>query len=212
VIVDLGGGLDDDAPSPTVGPDRVTSAPLRALLSGLLTKGVWATDPAAMDLDGFMASITRPVALSGPLAADPELNLAIISDEYLNLSLRLGYHFNVIDCYLGQATNDNYIYFRFAGGVTELARRSRRATLLKKILERYDFVVEGEGDLVIGRIKKIPTEELVERLRMIGRLIGFTRQLDVYLRDDGLVEQCLEAFMEGRSYAGEPEWRQQEER
>jgi pyruvate,water dikinase len=73
-------------------------------------------------------------------------------------------------------------------------------------------VVEGEGDLVIGRIKKIPTEELVERLRMIGRLIGFTRQLDVYLRDDGLVEQCLEAFMEGRSYAGEPEWRQQEER
>jgi len=93
---------------------------------------------------------------------------------------------------------DNFIYFRFAGGVTETARRSRRAELLRKILERYDFVVELKGDLVIGRIKKISSGDMVERLGMIGRLIGFTRQLDIFLKNDSLVEQCVQSFMEGR--------------
>ena len=128
----------------------------------------------------------------------PQQNLAIISDRYLNLILRLGYHFNIVDCYLSEVRNDNFIYFRFAGGVTEQARRSRRAALLKKILEKNDFVVEGRGDLVIGRIKKISREDMEDRLRMIGRLIGFTRQLDIFLRSDNLVDRYVDDFLEGR--------------
>ena len=77
------------------------------------------------------------------MTAHPEQNLALISREYLHLSLRLGYHFNVVDTYLTDVPNDNYVYFRFLGGVTEMARRSRRAILLRRILERFGFVVEG---------------------------------------------------------------------
>jgi pyruvate,water dikinase len=81
--------------------------------------------------------------------------------------------------------------------VTGLDRRSRRAALLRRILEKHDFVVEGKGDLVIARIKKISVEAMIERLEMIGRLVGFTRQLDIFLRDDSLVEKGIECFLRG---------------
>jgi pyruvate,water dikinase len=194
-VLDLGGGLTADAKDRVVGIDNVTSRPLRPLLEELTSKGVWNTSPAAMDLNGFMSSATRSTPLTGPSTARPESNLAIVSNSYLHLSLRLGYHFNIIDTYLTEARNDNYVHFRFAGGVTEVARRSRRAALLKTILERYDFAVEGKGDLVIGRIKGVPADTMVSRLRMLGRLIGFTRQLDIFLRDDTLVEEYVEQFL-----------------
>jgi pyruvate,water dikinase len=152
-----------------------------------------------------MSSATRSTPLTGPAAARPEPNLAIVSDRYLHLSLRLGYHFNIVDTYLTETRNDNYVHFRFAGGVTELARRSRRAALLKAILERYDFAVEGTGDLVIGRIKGVSATTMVARLRMLGRLIGFTRQLDIFLRDDTLVERYLEDFLTALPHASRAE-------
>lgn len=195
VLVDLGGGLRTDGDRPTAVLADVTSRPLVPLLEALTEVDVWQTAPADMDLDGFMASATRSMSLTGPLAAKPTQNLAMISPEYLHLSLRLGYHFNIVDAYLADDWADNYIYFRFAGGVTELTRRSRRAALLKRILERHGFVTEGRGDLVIGRLKGVSPEVMTERLRMLGRLIGFTRQLDIFLRSDPLVDRYVERFM-----------------
>lgn len=195
VLVDLGGGLRTDGNRSTAMLADVTSRPLVPLLEALTEADVWQTAPADMDLDGFMASATRSMSLTGPLAAKPTQNLAMISPEYLHLSLRLGYHFNIVDAYLADEWADNYIYFRFAGGVTELTRRSRRATLLKKILERHGFVTEGRGDLVIGRLKGVSPEVMTERLRMLGRLIGFTRQLDIFLRSDPLVDRYVERFL-----------------
>lgn len=194
VVVDLGGGLDWRGG----GPPEVEEVcgPLRPMLDALVADGVWATGPADMDLDGLMSSATRASPVS-TVGAQPEQNLAIISSNYLHLALRLGYHFNIVDCFLSEVRNDNYLYFRFVGGVTEMARRTRRALLLKKILEHYDFVVEGTGDLVIGRNKKAAPESMREKLRMVGRLIGFSRQLDVMLREDGLVDQCVERFLAG---------------
>lgn len=151
-----------------------------------------------MDPNAFMASATRSALLTGPAALRPEQNLAIVSSQYLNLNLRLGFHFNIVDSYLGEKVNDNYIYFRFMGGVTELARRSRRAELLKKILEKQGFVVECSGDLVVGRFRKASPEVMAETLTMIGKLIGFTRQLDILLNSDRTVERYVSKFFEGK--------------
>jgi hypothetical protein len=131
-------------------------------------------------------------------SANIDYNLAIISKDYVNLSLRLGYHFNMVDCYLSDNRNDNYIYFRFLGGVTEITRRSRRAKLISFILEKSDFTVESKGDLVIARTKKMGRQEMEESLRIIGRLIGFTRQLDVLLRTDDSIEKYVRLFFEGK--------------
>jgi pyruvate,water dikinase len=197
VLIDVGGGLAPGLGAKTTRLDEVSSKPLKALLRGLTGKGAWLTEPADMDLDGFMSSATRSMSLSDPSSTVVEHNLAVISDAYMNLSLRLGYHFNIVDCYLSEERNDNYIYFRFVGGVTEITRRSRRVDLLRRILEAHDFLVEVTGDLIYGRIKKIPPQGMTERLEMIGRLIGFTRQLDILLRDDSLVDKFASRFLQG---------------
>jgi pyruvate,water dikinase len=124
----------------------------------------------------------------------------------MNLNLHLGYHFNVVDCYLSSERNENYIYFRFVGGVTEMTRRLRRTELLRRILEAHDFVVEARADLIYGRIKKITADAMIANLQMIGRLIGFTRQLDILLRDDTLVDKYASKFLENgtATAAGKP--------
>jgi len=197
ILLDLGGGLKLTASGPGIAQiEDVNCLPLRPLLKGLLTPGVWSRDAVTLDLDDFMASATRSELSTAAAIPGPQRNLAVISGSYLHLNLKLGYHFNIIDCYLSSNCNDNFIYFRFAGGVTEIMRRTRRARFLALVLEKFDFVTETKGDLVIGRIKKLALPEMEDRLRILGKLIGFTRQLDVSLRDDFSVESCITRFMD----------------
>ena len=197
-LVDLGGGLAMEAPSASpVTRDQITCRPLCALLDGLLTPGAWSTTPTDMDLAGLMASATRAGPLTVPGSTAVQRNLAIISDDYLNLSLRVGYHFNVVECLVGQEPEAGYILFRFVGGVTDTARRARRARLLTGILRHYGFQVEQKADLVVGWLKGAPWEILEDQLRMVGRLIGFSRQLDVLLRDEEIVDRLTDHFRSG---------------
>ena len=87
--------------------------------------------------------------------------------------------------------------FRFVGGVSEIARRVRRAELLDKILCRYGFAVECAGDLVLARLHGVSAEDMKRRLQMIGRLIGFTRQLDVLLHNEDIIQKMVDCFMDG---------------
>ena len=114
----------------------------------------------------------------------------------MNLSLRLGYHFTIIDAFIGPQINDNYIYFRFMGGVTDLTRRSRRARCIGEILEAEDFRVEQRGDLVVGRVKKLSQARMVAKMKMLGGLLGYTRQLDVHMDSDSDVTRHASAFAE----------------
>jgi pyruvate,water dikinase len=197
VLIDIGGGLAAEGTGPIVDLDQVTSRPLRAVLDGLTTPGVWDTNPAGMDLEGFMSSATRSSSLMLPGAVAVEHNVAIVSRDYVNLNLRLGYHFNVLDCHLGERPGDSYILFRFVGGVTDLTRRTRRAALLSGILEHYGFVVNQKGDLVVGRLTGPSADVIGQRLQMAGRLIGYSRQLDIRLRDDAVVHRLAEGFVQG---------------
>ena len=194
VVIDMGGGLEESAQGSEVEPEQVASLPLKATLDGMMTPGVWSTEPVSVDLGSFMSSLTR--TFSSSLATPKYLgqNLAMISKEYMNLSLRLGYHFNIIDAYISDKVNDNYAYFRFLGGVTDLQRRSRRARLLAELLEAHDFRVDVRGDLVVGRIKKLDAPRMVSKMKTLGHLVAFTRQLDVTMVSDAEVESSKETF------------------
>jgi pyruvate,water dikinase len=198
VVIDLGGGITPGLRGRSLARNQVLSRPLAVLMEGLLTPGVWATNPADMDLDGFMASATRAGPLTVPGSDAVTRNVALISADYLNLNLRVGYHFNVVDCYLGKNPEDSYIFFRFVGGVTDSIRRTRRARLLATILAQQDFKTELNGELVVGRLQGVPQAICEERLRMVGRLIGFSRQLDILLRDDATVDSLVNAFLQNR--------------
>jgi pyruvate,water dikinase len=195
-LLDLGGGLDPADSGTRLAVEQVRSAPLSAVLRGLSAPGTWRTEPVDMDMQSLLASATRFSSLATPEAGQVRPNLAVITRDYLNLHLMLGYHFNLVDCHLSGTANENYIYFRFHGGVTDITRRSRRARMIASILEEYDFAVETKGDLVVGRLRGLEREAVATRLEMIGRLIGYSRQIDVLMRDDGAVGVRARAFVE----------------
>jgi pyruvate,water dikinase len=193
-VIDLGGGLDSNSGGDTIeSVEQIQSIPMKAVLKGMTSPGIWNTQPMQFGLDDFISSVTRYSLMDGTNEYQGQ-NLAVISECYCNINLRLGYHFNVIDTYVSENTGDNYIYFRFVGGVTESERRQLRAVLLKRILENMDFKVTVSGDLVIARLKRWEAQSMVAILEAVGRLVGFSRQLDTQMRSEESVELYFNAF------------------
>jgi len=195
-VIDLGGGLEVEGDDPRCTIDQIRCIPLGALLEGLNAPGAWSTEPADMDLGSFLSSAMGPSVLSASANGPPRRNLAVVSDRYLNLNLYLGYHFNQVDSYVSDVRNDNYIHFRFAGGLTDLARRARRVRMISIILEKQNFVVDVKGDFIVARLKKFERATMLARLRMLGLLIGFTRQMDVRMRGDFMIAKGVDEFMQ----------------
>lgn len=194
MLIDVDGGLAPGFRKGKVPPEAIVSLPMRYLLKGLAHPRAWNNEPMSVDLGSFMSSLTRTISpeLSSPRQVGR--NLAVISKEYANVSLRLGYHFTMIDSYISKNMNDNYAYFRFFGGVTDPTRRSRRAKFLGGVLSRHDFRVELRGDLVVARIKKLDEAGMLQRLFVLGLLVGFTRQLDVRMVSEQHIEVYIDKF------------------
>jgi pyruvate,water dikinase len=193
-ILDLGGGIDPEVKGARLLPEQIWSLPMKALWEGLSGPGVWSTEPIPVDFKGMMSSLTKTWAETPGVATVSGFNLAVISGTYMNLHLRLGYHFNLVDARMEPDAHRNHIYFRFVGGVTDLTRRSRRAQLLARILSQYHFKVDVKGDLVVAKVLHLPQEDMQQRLKVLGLLIGFTRQLDIQLRSDEDIPEFVEAF------------------
>lgn len=196
ILIDLGGGISREAALQThVGPDQITSVPMQEIWAGLSSPGTWNMDPIPVDFKGMMSSVTRTRSSSVMGNSLPGVNLGVLGADYVNLSLPLGYHFTMVEAAVGPKPENNYISFRFAGGVTDLTRRSRRASLLKNILEKAGFKVNINGDMVNARAIDLTDEQIRQNLHLIGRLIGFTRQLDVLLKNDADIERYLVKFI-----------------
>ena len=195
-VIDIGGGIAQTTgsrpPGCGVSPKDLRSAPMRALWTGLMTPGVWSTRPVGVDLRTFMSSAMAPAAHDRT-----GRNLAVVSDAYLNLSLNLGYHYTMVDAYLCDDRESNHVYFRFVGGASDSERRSRRASMVREIVERLDFSARQSADLVTARLRKLPRAETENRLVALGRLIGFTRQIDALLHSEEAAMQYADAFLRG---------------
>ena len=78
-----------------------------------------------------------------------------------------------------------------------MTKRSRRSRMIAAILDAFEFNVSTRGDLVIARAGNMVQSEMERTLDIMGRLVGFTRQLDVCLDNDAIVDQYVEAFLSG---------------
>jgi len=195
-IIDLDGGLARESKAEEVRPDQVRSRPFAAILAGMLREGFWDREPVPFGLKDLMGSLGRPLTQMVNPPGYSGGNLAIIAADYVNLSLRLGYHFNVIDAFLSEEVEDNYIYYRFVGGFAEEAKRNRRLDLIGMILASLHFKVERQGDLLIGKAKILSPAEMTETLTRLGELVAFSRQLDVRMGEAGAVENYYQLFLE----------------
>jgi len=194
-IIDLGRGLRPEAPARgEINMEMLNSKPLNAILRGFLKDDQGGKEPAGLGLKDILSGISKPMALlTGP--SYPGDNLGIIADHYCNLCLRLGYHFNVVDAYMSPDPDNNYIYFRFAGGMAEKAKREWRARLISAILSGLYFKVERTGDLVVAKARNLDFPRMERVLGRLGELISFTRQLDVRMRDEAAIEHFFQRFL-----------------
>ena len=192
-VLDIGGGMATNVSAEPL-PGEVRSAPLAVFLEGLLDPKAWSTEMPTLGLRDIFSS--APLSM-GMLAAPVDNlggNLAIISHEYMNLSLRLGYHFSVVDAHLGVDDSRDYVYFRFAGGLADPERRARRARFISNVLAAMEFKVSVKGDLVIGRLKFVDTSALRSALVVLGALTAFSRQRDTSLHTDGDAKLLFTTF------------------
>lgn len=197
-ILDLGGGLSAAPGSRKVKRSEVASPLLLALLDGMLHPEIPRYGPRALDAGGFLHVVLRQ-GLAGP-ENEPSLRdpcYAIVSDRYLNLAARVGYHFSAVDAYAGAFLDDNYITFRFKGGAADRDRRERRVKAIARILDALGFSVTIANDLVDAHFKKRPREEILRTLDLLGRLLQFMRQMDAAMASDAWVDPVAEAFLRG---------------
>jgi len=197
LVLDVGKGLKDGTESSKEIPiEEVRNQAMRALWTGLTHPDIhWGA------LQHFDWEAHDRIVMSGGIAS-PKATMfvshAVISDDYMNLNLKFGYHFVIVDALCREDAADNLVQFRFSGGGTEMHQRMLRATFLKKVLLRLGFEVSVKSDLVDGQFKGVEHKTCFDRLDMLGRLLGATPLMDMYLKDESMVESFVDDFMQGR--------------
>jgi pyruvate,water dikinase len=197
-IIDLGGGLAEHKSRQKVNPADIVSLPMKSLYEGMTTEGVRWAGHVPIDFRGFMSVFANTMFDGAKYERKlGDRSYAILSQNYCNFSSRLGYHFSIVDAFLGDDEHENYISFRFKGGAARIEKRTRRARFLSEVLRRCDFWVDQKYDLINARIKRIPQKQMKEKLRMLGRLMGCSRQLDVTMYNEKMVQHYVSLFLKG---------------
>jgi pyruvate,water dikinase len=193
-VLDVGGGLSEKTRNQTsVAIDEIKSAPLIAVLKGLSHPKIKWGDATHFD----WAEYDKTVMSGGIISPDSAMfaSHAIVSHDYANLNLKFGYHFVIVDALFDDRTKDNLILFRFNGGGADLSKRILRANFLVRILQALDFEVIQKSDLVDAEFTSAERETAAEKLDMLGRLLGATRLMDMYLKDASMVDRFANDFM-----------------
>jgi len=198
-IIDLEGGLRGvPQGARKVTMDDIASLPFKALLKGMTHEALRVREPRPIELKGLFSVLSQQMLAPPPATQERfgDRSYAIISDKYLNFSSRVGYHYSVVDAYCGETINKNYITFSFKGGAADDTRRHRRARAISGMLKANGFSVEVTGDRVQARFQKYERPLIEERLDVVGRLLQFTRQMDMLMSSEASVEAVTNAFLE----------------
>jgi len=197
-VLDVGDGITEKPDNPkTVRIEEVKSIPLKAVWKGLNHPDIHWSDFGHFD----WAEYDKIVMSGGIISADSALlsSYAVLSYQYLNLALKFGYHFVILDTICGDQFDENYALFRFTGGGADYAGRSLRAEFLRKVLDRIGFDVEAKkSDLINARLDGDERPVMEKKLDMLGRLLGATRLMDMYLKNESQIDGFVSDFMEGR--------------
>jgi len=196
-LLDVGEGLKKTAlRKKEIQTEEIQSEPFLAVWKGLSHPDIQWSQFSHFNWEEY-----DRIVMSGGIisAASAQLaSYAVLSREYLNLNLKFGYHFVILDTVCSERADENHILFRFAGGGGDLHGRSLRAEFLCTILERLEFDVNKKSDLVDARFTDAPKKKIDEKLDMLGRLLGATRLMDMYLKEENQVEAFVEDFLKGR--------------
>jgi len=175
----------------SIGEDEVQSEPMRAFWAGIKEEG-WPLLRA--DVKG------RALELGGDRVPErksefTEDSYAIVSREYMIVSLRMGYHFSTIEAMCSDEPNKNFVGLQYKEGGAAMDRRLRRLRLITRILGAMGFDNLSKGDFLDSRVAYLNSEEALQKLRLIGRLTMMTKQLDMALSNDSITDWYVGDFM-----------------
>jgi pyruvate,water dikinase len=199
-VINLADGFreDYDERLRTVRIENICSVPMLAIWRGI-SAYPW-EGPPPVSMSGFgsiiFQSVMRPELDPSVASRLNVKNYFLISKNFCNLSVRLGYHYAMIEAFLSELKTESYITFRFKGGAADLNRKAVRAKLLADILKRYDFRIELRSDALLARIKMAAPDYLEQRLQILGYLTLHARQLDMVMTQSGAVERYRGKFID----------------
>jgi pyruvate,water dikinase len=191
-VLDLDGGVENGSKK-KITPDNIRSIPMNAFLKGMMAME-W-PGPKPLNVKGFLTVVAHTSMDPQTQESLMEPSFAVISKEYMNFSIRMGYHIQTIEAYAGDNINDNYIRFFIKGGGASSDRRARRTRLIKEILEKIDFSVDRIGDVLDARITKYDKGTIQEKLGTLARLTAYTKQLDMTLFNEAIVDWYVQEFI-----------------
>ena len=182
-IVDMGGGFKHRVAGPIVDIDVIASAPMLALWDGMVAVP-WAGPPAA-SASGFMTimleSTMKPELESTAPNSMANKNFFIISDNYMILQARYGYHFCTVESLAGEQSHENFVNFQFKGGAADRQRRRLRARMVADLLEQHGFRADVKDDSVFAVAEGYSATEILMKTRLLGYLLIHTRQVDMIM-------------------------------
>jgi pyruvate, water dikinase len=194
LLVDLGGGINPQSKGKKVKVDQILSWPMQAFWHGVQAMK-W-PGPKPLDIKGFASVVAQTSAEpGGENRVYSEKSFALLSKDYMNFSIRLGYHLSTIEVLGGLGENVNYIKFLFKGGGATGDRRDRRARLVATILVKMGFQVARKLDLVDARLLHHPKEVMETILQSLGKLTVYTKQLDMVMFNEAIAEWSIEEFV-----------------
>jgi pyruvate,water dikinase len=191
-MLNIDGGVKENLKKATV--EDVLSIPFLALLKGM--KSMKWPGPPPVDAKGFFGMLAHSASVpENQLQETAKKSFAVISKNYVNFSIRLGYHFSMIEAYAGENINDNYIKFFFKGGGAAIDRRLRRVRLIKEILKAMGFRVNIKEDVMNAILTKYKQATIEDKLVVMGKLTAYTKQLDMAMFNDAVTDMYVDQFI-----------------
>jgi len=192
-MVDLGGGLHTKVKGKAT-PDQILSVPFKAFWEGVSAMRWPQGKPDNVKSISSVFVKTEEQVAQGENPYRDE-SYVLISENYMNFSIHLGYHFSNVEAYVSDQVNDNYLTFHFHGGGSTPERRERRVRLIEAIIDRIDLRYQRTGDVIEAKLSKYPAPEMLNRLTVMGKLTTYTKQLDMVLFSEGIVDWYIKEFL-----------------
>ncbi|MGQ9920078.1 MAG: PEP/pyruvate-binding domain-containing protein [Desulfobacca sp.] len=192
-LVDLGGGLEGIRQQ-RIRPEQIRSLPFKAFWKGVAAMRWPQAKPQNVQSISSVFVKTEEQIAQGENPYRDE-SYVLLSQNYMNFSIYLGYHFSNVEAYVSDQVNDNYLTFHFHGGGSTLERRERRVRLIEAIIDRIDLQHQRHGDIIEARLAKYPAAEMLRRLTIMGKLTSYTKQLDMVLFSEGIVDWYIKDFL-----------------
>jgi pyruvate,water dikinase len=188
-------------PGPLVDIAEIASAPMLALWEGL-TAVAWAGPPTA-GAAGFMSvvfesAMNRELENSAP-SVMADRNYFIISDKYMILQARYGYHLCTVECLAGSDKHENFVSFQFKGGAADRERRRLRAAMIATLLEEHGFHADVKDDALSALADGLDTTATLRKVRLLGYLLIHTRQVDMIMRESARAQALEEKLRKDMS-------------